>query len=509
MPQFPVEIPEVQRSVTRPLVQEVVSRLLPIWGISVKDTRVNMFGETEVLPLTNSTLDPDPQLNRLFSDQKVEIEAEENYSEYSSPKQMLYQEDAAPIFHDDRIHVWLRPVYREMQVSVRISIKSPDRVKLETMRRTLESRRSGMANYEAHTAVYHYPIPDTCMALLFEIHGLMEREHGYGDSTAVWLNKHFDERYAILSNQAGQPSTFAIREQQIGIVGYMDFAYDIPEVEKQEQGHIHQITLTYKFSYKRPDHVLIHYPIIIHNQQIPDDMIPKELAITIERYFRQYGWTDRNLEYFRNHRHEQDLWVGLKGVPVPYFDDWRGWLQPPQTTQLARVQLQFDLSDPHYLLSLLEDLGEWKLASGAERLMKRRPQALTALFDSLFHLIIYRWHTHVPNSWIRVDPDLKVTITEVPDPREVWHATLSLVTDPTQLSAAALEDLAADGQFARDYLNAIRPGLGDKLVIRPDGTTTIGLIRDVIRGVGFVGGTPFHQKFYTLYGSIIAHKQES
>ena len=504
MPQFPVEILEVQRSVTRPLVQEIVSRLLPLWGVAIKDTRISMFGETEVLPVTNSTLDPDPQLNRLFSDQKVEIEVEEDYSEHSGPRQLLYREDAVPIFRDDRVHVWMRPVYREMMVSVRLTIKSPDRTRMERLRRTLESRRSGMANYENHSAIYHYPIPDTCMALLFEIHALMEKENGYGESTGKWIKENMDPRFTPITNQGGGLPTFTIREQQIGIVGYMDFGYDIPPVEKQEQGHIHQIQMTYKFSYSRPDHVLIHYPMVIHNQQVPDGMIPKDRAATIERYYRQYGWTGRQLENLRYHRHDQDRWVGMDAIPIPYYDDWRGWLQPPHTTQIFRVQLQFDHNDPHGLLSLL-DLGAWKLPQRVETYVKRRPQALTRLFDSVFHVIVYRWHTHVPNDWIVIDSNLNVTITEEPDIREVWHLTYSMVTDPTLISEDALRDLALDGLFARDYLNAIRPGLGDSLIINPDGTTSVNLIRNVIRGQGFTGGTPFQRNFDMLYGTIISH----
>ena len=91
MPREAIAIREVERAVSRPVAMDIMRELFPRWGINTEKARLVMFGTTESIPTTHSTLHKEVKPQRLFNDLTVQIEVEENYAEYG-PAYQPYKE---------------------------------------------------------------------------------------------------------------------------------------------------------------------------------------------------------------------------------------------------------------------------------------------------------------------------------------------------------------------------------------------------------------------------------
>lgn len=504
MPRFAFPISEVQRSVSRPVAFEIIRKLIPIWGFNPEGMRVTMFGETESIPMTHSSLDPEPVINRLQTDKDVKMSIVETYSQNTGPYQPKFREDMPPIFWDDELQVWLRPIMREVEAIVTVTLRSRDRVVAESWGRIIQSRITSYAELNQFAVSYHYPIPIGAMGMVCNIHKLREQKYPKGDRIGQYLKEKFDDRMTILENQGGNGDVFAIGETQVGITGYHEFGWDIPETENQDQGTTHSVEFTYKYTYMRPEHVMIQYPLAIYNQMVPPNMIQKQKVAEIERYFR---FRDSSFKWIGAHQRDVKAYQNLKGLPIPYYDDWMGFFHPPAMWQIFRQLTMVDDADRTDVQDLL-DLGSWELNALAVQYMKLRPMAITRAYDSVFHVSLWYFDQLCDQANLVVDQDLKLSYPPEMDPRKVWHCTMTLVADPSLLSAQALADLLGLGTFCILYLNTLIPGLGDQLTLLPDGTIASEDFRHVCQDVGFRSNFNNYTICHRLYGGVIVHRME-
>ena len=166
MPREAIAIREVERAVSRPIAFDVLRELLPRWGLDKDKVKLIMFGTTDTIPLTHSSLHKEAKPHRLFNDLSVVIEVDENYAEYGPAYQPYKEKEYPAIFIDRDLRIGVRPVYREVQAEVRVTIDAKSRVQAEQIARKMQAEMRSYSQYDHHEVEYHYQIQPEIVKIL-------------------------------------------------------------------------------------------------------------------------------------------------------------------------------------------------------------------------------------------------------------------------------------------------------------------------------------------------------
>ena len=158
MPVEAVPIIEVERTISRPIAMSVVRDLFSRWGYNGDQVKVIMFGTTESIPLNKSTLQDGGKVQRLFNDDTVKIEVDENYVDYGAPYQPYKDIEMPYIFLDSALGIKVRPVVREVQCEISITLNAKSRVQADQIRRKMQAEMRAYSQYQEHIVQYHYQI---------------------------------------------------------------------------------------------------------------------------------------------------------------------------------------------------------------------------------------------------------------------------------------------------------------------------------------------------------------
>jgi hypothetical protein len=450
-------------------------------GIDHKATPIRYIGTGYGIPNTHSTMQDgrrDPNPNRLVGDQNITIEVTDTYDEAFALNQAVLRPNTVAIFNDPALRILMKPIYQVIKTEVKCTLRVSDRVIGENWRRAIKNRATLGATVQEHIVTYSYPIPTAYMVMLNEFYTMREATAGYGTTFAQWTQACFSPKYTILANQAGQANAWVVRENQIGIVGYYDFNYTPVEASNDNAAGYYDISFTYSFQYDRPESVALEYPLMVHNTMLSASFRDDGRPLEVSNYFRARTLSNALLNQFSYSKRGAHQWVAYPGLPIPYFDDWLPQYQLPKTINILRFQLSLDLPDVNTLIDLTQ-LGTFSLTDNALAYMRNRPNAMATAYDSVFQFQLHRWDQLMDMAQMQISPQLIGSYLLPLDPRDMYHLTMSLVSDPTILSRAALADLRDHGAFARDYYNWLHPGLGDNLYIDPFGKTTITAIQAI------------------------------
>lgn len=461
MPSEIVPIREVERAVSRPIALHVIRELFPRWGMKADQTRLVMLGTTETIPTTHSTIHKELLPQRLFNDLQVTIEVEEDYIEYGAPYQPYMSKEAPPIFLDNALRLSVRPVYREVKCEINVTVEAKSRVHAQQLRRKMQGQIRSYTQYQEHFVDYHYQFQPEILLMLKGIYDQREENYGYGDSFATWFKAHVDNRITTNRNHGEKGHQFAIAEKQVSITGYYTFE-DPPKVEVNEAGMKHSVSFSYSYTYMRPEHLLIYYPIAVHNQMLPDKFIDKEGVDDYTRYFGQTSWSNHGIAYLKHAAHFVSLYERVGGLSIPYYDDWGDFYLTDSFYYIMKGLLCINPEDPTNVLNL-DQMGSWKFSPAAMRYIQRRGDKLFSPYESIFFFSLHEWENIKDSAQNRLENDFTIRHLGPRDPRKNYHFLFNLLTDPERLTEEALRDLLGEGELARDYLNIVYPGIGDHI----------------------------------------------
>ena len=461
MPREAIAIREVERAVSRPVAMDIMRELFPRWGINTEKARLVMFGTTESIPTTHSTLHKEAKPQRLFNDLNVQIEVEENYAEYGPAYQPYKEKEYPPIFMDKDLRIGVRPVYREVQAEMRVTIEAKSRVHAEQIGRKMQAEMRAYSQYDHHEVEYHYQIQPEVVSILHQLWNQRETHHPYGETFGDWFNTRIDPRITTNHNHGNKGHQLAIRESQVSITGWCDFS-DPPKADRQETGMVHSYSFSYRYTYMRPEHLIMYYPIAIHNRMISDKLIDKTKLLDASDFYGQVGWSHKGLMGMKHQRGFEFLSQRAYHVTIPHYDDWDDFKLTASFECMIKALLITNTDDPGAVLGLRE-MGSWRLKESALNYMKKRKSGNFRPFDSIFKISLHEWEHERNWEGLSIDDDLKIRFEGTRDPRKNYHFVLSLVTDPTRLSEGAIRDLLEDGDLVRDYLEIINPGMKDNI----------------------------------------------
>ena len=471
MPREAIAIREVERAVSRPIAFDVLRELLPRWGLDKDKVKLIMFGTTDTIPLTHSSLHKEAKPHRLFNDLSVVIEVDENYAEYGPAYQPYKEKEYPAIFIDRDLRIGVRPVYREVQAEVRVTIDAKSRVQAEQIARKMQAEMRSYSQYDHHEVEYHYQIQPEIVKILNMLWDQRETYHPLGDTFSDWFMKNVDKRITTNYNHGNKGHQFAIRESQVSITGWCDFS-DPPKADKQETGMLHQYSFSYKYTYMRPEHILIYYPVAIHNRMVTDMLLDKTKLLDASDYYGGAGWSHRALMGLNYMQGYEYLWQRVAPINIPHYDDWQDYKFSESFEKMFQALLITNTDVPGHLIKM-DDMGSWKFKESAMAYMARRLDGNVRPFDSIFQFSLHEWETRLSFEQMHFDVNLNLTYTGTLDPRKNYHMVICLVTDPSRLSIGAVRDLLLDGSLVRDYIDIIHPGAGDQIADYPNTTHPI------------------------------------
>ena len=454
-----LEIPNTEENIVRPVVYEVVRDICKRIGLSEEMTKaVRFIGSGGALPIKGSTLDDRGQLGRLPGDEYITITHEEEYDENYAMSVATFQPEVPPIFFDSNLGVLLKPVYQRVKNTVSIKLVAADKTSADTISGTLKRRFSQRAMEQTHVVNYSWPIPDTFMAILHEVHRLRENNKGYNEDFPHWLKRCFVKRMAVITAQDGKNARFTIREKQLQVHGWPEFQDQPPKQQREGEVGTWSIEFTYTFSYDRVESMVMRYPIMVHNQLMTnryyDDFIAEDYKAIMRYYTYSMNASIPHLGYPSG----LETLVRQGAISVPPFDKWKPELTPARYTPALNIMLQVDSNNPNALLSLTQ-LGDWDFSLDVIRFLRERPRSIVVPYNNIFNVQLYRNNSLMDTQKIIVSEDLDLHYAEPLDERYVYHLSISVLSDITRVDVFTLANLAKEGAFALRYLIAIIPAL--------------------------------------------------
>ena len=459
MPREIVSIAETYHSITRPIAISVIKDMVKNLGLN-KDTSIIFPGLADQVPTNGTTTDnatPNTPVN-MPTRQQATINVTETFADHTARSENPHYIDAYPVFLDKELGVMVKPVYNTKQMDIGVLLRAQDATTVRRWFIQLKDMITRDFQTGAHLVNYSYVVPEGIMLLLIELYTKRETIAPYGDSISKYINGHFTDRFTIDTNQAGKANTPLIREEQTMIHAWFELDQTNPEQpQKNNNTGEWEIELNYKFYYSKIEKLVIDYPIVVHNQQIDTRFINLDNLPAFENNYLQRTTDARMpLGHFIGHR-DYGTQEGLDpGLPIPWYDEWTiptGLYNG--TTEASFLRILALVNEQEKTLLTLTDLGDFKISLAMIRYLKRRPMSLTKLHDNIFTIRIFRDNSLLDMNKTIVDENLNISHVWDYQLRNVYHVSMTILTDPSLLTDEGLKDLGQDPCFAADYFYMI------------------------------------------------------
>lgn len=462
MPSQSVTLPDIEQSVARPAIFEILNQIFTITNLS-KDTKIIYRGHATAIQTPGTSIDDNSRDAKFAADRYTFVEVVEQYQPGALQETHVHSNEHAAVFLDKDLGLVLRPVYTTSDVTIQIRYRAPSEAEVKRWMAEMLMKTARGRDIDLHTVSYTYPLPYPLIELIEDVWTLREAVAGYGESFMDYITTHSSNRLTLLANRAGEMRHLAIKERQTRIEGLFDIS-GLPDAPtKDNASGAWEIAFGYKFSYQRPDGLFIKYPIAVHQQFLPtkylDFLGTEEDPATRNHYYSQSYDALSAFEGDRGGR------LGILSNPyirIPNFDDHDLSNVPPGTATVLTAMC-FVEPDGKTLLDL-KDLGDYAIDSDVIAFMKSESVHLPHLYHSLIHVSVYADESQLLNDRFIVTPELVIMSVEPLDLRKTYRVRLSMVTNIHNAVRAAIDRL---GKFPLAFTKVLS-ALNELLYVNPD-----------------------------------------
>lgn len=493
MPNVYVTFPEIAQSVSRPIIYDIISQVEDIVKIN-KSTKVYFPGESQRMSQPGSTIDhapfADPDRDPLFeNDNYLFIEVDEDFETESITATNNTGACHNALFADDVLGVYLAPMYATAQVTIHFKYRAKSKTEALRWRDDIRMRVSQMRDINLHDITYHYPLPANLTKLLRYIHAAREGKHGYGDSFADYIKQYSVNRLTLIGDLANKEAKFAISETQMRIVGMYGFDAISDKPEYDQDIGTHTVSFDYKFTYERPLACHAKYPIMVHNQILPREVVEfVNQSYNLDNIPKTYSPMLKGLANFEAEYQIPKMTGCNTHISIPPYDDFTTKVKYSGTTAFTTVLCELDENDMMSLFNLRE-LGDYALDSDVLRfLADGEYYYLTKPYKSLINVSVYDSDNLIHYEKYEVDTDLNIRFKQPMSPRGCYRARLSLMTDLTSLMPGALERFAKHPAAFVALISAIDEALAQHPGFAILGSRTVLPLQAVVQAKLFLTG---------------------
>lgn len=466
MPSLSLSLPDIEQSVARPVIFQILKQLFEITRLS-PDTRIVYAGKRSVIQTPGTSIDEEGQRDAQFGTGRYTfVDVTENYDTPAIQEIQSHAFDNVPLFEDIGVLASLRPIYLPSEVTVSIIYRSNSETEVERWMTEMVSRVSRGRDLNLHRIEYLYPIPFDFIELIEDIWTLKEAQAGSGISFQNYFRSHASERLTLIANRAGEMRQLALQEVQTRIQGLFDFA-GIPEKPKRDdKTGTWEISFSYKFSYQRPDAIYVNYPIAVHNQ-----LLPRRWLSFLNQAFDPNGQAHYySKSYEALGMFEADNAVSSRPsypyLRLPHFDDFKPASVLAGTGTIFTALTFITPQDTQTLMNV-NDLDDYRIDGDIlDFLLQSEAPYVNRLYQSIFQLHLYRNGTTTAMEKCELLADGTIRSTVPLDLSKTYHVRLSLVLDIHLLSQDAINRLLKWPKAFVKLLSA----LNEMLRLNPDFT---------------------------------------
>jgi hypothetical protein len=405
-------------------------------------TKIFYPGDSQRMQQPGSNIDDKNRDAQMQSNKILFIEVEEDYNLESLSSTAVNYIEHLPIFNDDVLHVTIRPIYVSTAITINFKFRTQSKAEALRWRDDIRVRVSSLRDINLHNLTYHYLLPRPFDALLREIYSLRETVAGYGDTYEEYIISNATDRLTAIGDLANKETRLAVSETQARVVGI--FGFDgVPErPERDDTSGTWTINFSYKFTYERPAACSIRYPVIVHNQLLPEaytDYVkdvndPDNRDNSFPLSLKALNYFEATTQYKR-HLNPNPV------INIPSFDQFSPDTIIPGSATAFYVLCTFDESVPNLLVNLKE-LGDIILDEDIMAfLLESEVPYITKTYRSILHLDMYHGGCLQSDGCITCDTDGNVLLAGTPNLRLEHRVRLSIIADTAMLTKEALERL--------------------------------------------------------------------
>lgn len=455
MPKLYLPVPEIEKSITRPVVLDIIRQVKDITGIP-KDTKEVFLGDAKSGLQAGSTVNSDIMDNTMVAASKqIFMEVNETYNENYLGTMAIAQAEQLPIFLDNELGVVLKPIYSSRIFEITVRYRNPSKTQAKAWRDNIYMHVNHLRDVNLHVATYHYSIPRPFMVLLQEIHRLRENVEGYGEDFDTYFFTNSTTRNTEITTLTGDKTEFAVAEQQIRVQGMFNFT-EAPEKEQMGGDTNMWISeFTYRVTMDIPTGVHIQYPVMVHNQLLDDKYIPQPAADDT-KHDKAFARSLKALSRFEVPTDVARAKPYANVVHIPECDDWLADNHPPGMYPVISALCEI-LPDNKKLLLNLSELGEYSIDEEILDYIKTvEYRYLTLPYKSIFHLSYYRNKFLSTDRNTYLDASLNFMTREDVSLRDSNRVMLLMVTDISSIDPAALKRMKRYPSVLKKVLKAIK-----------------------------------------------------
>ncbi len=468
MPSVNITVPETLETVSRPIIYTILNQVKEITRIP-DTTPIIFLGDMDKNIQSSATLEDTNRESKFSSKSLLKIEVEEEVNEEYLVTTAISRLENPPIFYDKSIGVMARPIYSSSKVVISIKYRSTSKTEATRWYNDNRINISNMRDINLHSIPYHYTIPEVVMDLIADSYEMKQAINGDGMEFLPYLQTFLCNKATIVSSLDGANKQFAIADTQTRIVGMFGFDPLPSKPEKEDGIETWQCTFTYTFNYDKPVGLNVIFPVMIHNQLMPNKYIDYSIdPYKLDSVPKSFSLSLGSLNQFEIEE------VGSRASPInpvlrlPKVDHFIPLSRVSGTAAIFYALTVLAVDDMKTLLNLT-DLDYIVLDPDFIQFFKDvEYQYLTMPYQSFFNLSIYSNAAMINYEKLVCSPDLTVSYTDDLNLSYNNRIRFSVVTDVQLLNPKAMDRLygyspALFGKVIKVINDALRnfPGIPD------------------------------------------------
>lgn len=423
MPHALMVLPDTYASVIRRVAVDLTEQLSQIIQIPAH-TEVYLPGNSGKIPLDGggfgaccaTEIKYDPEARVVIRYQDI---ADDNFSLPTAVDTFRNM----PVWQDPIRDITVSPVRRMLDFRVDIEYQAEGIV---TAKRWLDEQRARVSRGGAELTLkldYYYMLPRPLQALLRGMYDTIQcSDWPIDDTFEEYMDKNFwqsNTHVATLTLQNEQP---AIRERQLDVVGWFDFSGtpDTPAPNGDKAG-AYTVSTTFTVRFEQPTHIYVRYPLVCHQNTIPNCFWPKEQPARYQQQNRKTG-------YLRGPLENRFTRVTPRHVPYiqyPKVNDWTTDSKPYDAFTFYTGLVTIEKDNLRTLLDL-QDIGDWVFTGHFLEYFSSLGTKSIARPGGLFNLRLYK-----NNEWMDLQLEIEPGTTKVKapfdlDPTKYYHIEISI-----------------------------------------------------------------------------------
>lgn len=458
MPVVNIPLPEVEQSISRPIIFSVIEEIRRHTGM-VDTPHVFFPGDSAKMAQSGSLMNTVGNSPALTSQSILFIEVNEKFDEMFIGNSAIHYEEHTPVFIDNQVNIKIRPIYATTTVSIQIKYSSISKTEARRWHQAMYMKIAQLQNQFVHCFKYHFLLSKEILSFLKVVHIHREAVEPYNESFVDYIRTRSTDRLTTISDLIGKEWELAIAETQANILGCFKFDTLPDPIEKDETTGTWVTKIDYEFNYEKPIGCLIDYPIMVHNRLLPktytEDVIKN---LNVDNASMRFSRSGQYFASFEAQNIRRRTVLDKSYIHLPSFDNHILSSILPGTFTIFTALCQVDETNKLTLLDL-NDLGDIRLDPRILRfILKSETMHLMKLYDSVFQVQLYRNDKMTPFTTIGCSTNGVISAINPLSLRNMHRIRFSLVTDWTLLTPDALKRVLDDKEisiYLKDYVKEI------------------------------------------------------